>query len=207
MPRPDVCPRPAAGSAVPEPADLRSENGVLEIELAYRNFTGADGETRYCYVSKDGSQAPTLRLKPGDMLILRLKNELTATSQSKTASGPSVAPMVMGSGGDSMSMAMSDPCASAKMTPDSTNLHFHGLTVPAVCHQDDVLKTMIQPGDPPFEYRFQIPPDEPPGLVLVSPAYSRLHEGASAGRSFRRDDRRRNRAGKSRIGWACPNGC
>ena len=85
---PDVCPRPAAGSAVPEPADLRSKNGVLEVELAYRNFTGADGETRYCYVSKDGSQAPTLRLKPGDVLILRLKNELTATSQSKTASGP-----------------------------------------------------------------------------------------------------------------------
>ena len=27
------------------------------------------------------------------------------------------------------------------MTPVSTNLHFHGLTVPPVCHQDDVLKT------------------------------------------------------------------
>ena len=23
----------------------------------------------------------------------------------------------------------------------STNLHFHGLTVPPVCHQDDVLNT------------------------------------------------------------------
>ena len=23
----------------------------------------------------------------------------------------------------------------------STNLHFHGLTIPPVCHQDDVLKT------------------------------------------------------------------
>jgi FtsP/CotA-like multicopper oxidase with cupredoxin domain len=166
----DLCPRPAAGSAVPEPADLRSENSVLEVELAYRNFTGADGETRYCYVSKDGSQAPTLRLKPGDMLILRLKNELTATSQSKTAaSRQSAAPMDMGAGGDSMSMAVADPCASAKMTPDSTNLHFHGLTVPAACHQDDVLKTMIQPGDPPFEYRFRIPVDEPPGLYWYHP--------------------------------------
>ena len=166
---PDLCPRPAAGSTVPEPADLRSENGVLEVELAYRNFTVTDGETRYCYVSKDGSQAPTLRLKPGDTLILRLKNELTATSQSKMASGSSVTPMVMGPGGDLMSMAVSDPCASAKMTPDSTNLHFHGLTVPAVCHQDDVLKTAIQPGDPPFEYRFQIPADEPPGLYWYHP--------------------------------------
>ena len=55
------------------------------------------------------------------------------------------------------------------MTPDSTNLHFHGLTVPAICHEDDVLKTAIQPGDPPFEYRFQIPADEPPGLYWYHP--------------------------------------
>src|ERR1700684_1560109 len=87
---PDLCPRPAAGSAVPEPADLRSENGVLEVELAYRNFTGADGQTRYCYVSENGSQAPTLRLKPGDVLILRLKNEVTATSQSTMATQQTV---------------------------------------------------------------------------------------------------------------------
>jgi hypothetical protein len=39
------------------------------------------------------------------------------------------------------------------MTPVSTNLHFHGLTVPPVCHQDDALKTSIQPDDAPFDYR------------------------------------------------------
>jgi FtsP/CotA-like multicopper oxidase with cupredoxin domain len=171
----DLCPRPATGSAVPEPADLRSENGVLEVELAYRNFTGPDGETRYCYVSKNGSQAPTLRLKPGDVLILRLKNELTVTSQNGIATkltakkGRPATPMAMGASGDSMSGAVTDPCAGAMMTPDSTNLHFHGLTVPAVCHQDDVLNTLIQPGDPPFEYRFRIPANEPPGLYWYHP--------------------------------------
>ncbi len=51
----------------------------------------------------------------------------------------------------------------------ATNLHFHGLSVPPVCHQDDVLHTLIGPGDPPFEYRFQIPPDEPPGLYWYHP--------------------------------------
>jgi FtsP/CotA-like multicopper oxidase with cupredoxin domain len=55
------------------------------------------------------------------------------------------------------------------MSPTSTNLHFHGLTLPPVCHQDDVLKTSIQPGDPPFEYRFRIPADEPPGLYWYHP--------------------------------------
>jgi FtsP/CotA-like multicopper oxidase with cupredoxin domain len=55
------------------------------------------------------------------------------------------------------------------MLPNSTNLHFHGLTVPSVCHQDDVLRTTIQPGDVPFEYRFQIPQDEQPGLYWYHP--------------------------------------
>jgi FtsP/CotA-like multicopper oxidase with cupredoxin domain len=55
------------------------------------------------------------------------------------------------------------------MTSVSTNLHFHGLTVPPVCHQDDVLKTSVQPGDPPFEYRFRIPQDQPPGLYWYHP--------------------------------------
>ena len=55
------------------------------------------------------------------------------------------------------------------MTSISTNLHFHGLTVPPVCHQDDVLKTSIQPSDPPFEYRFRIPAGEAPGLYWYHP--------------------------------------
>ena len=55
------------------------------------------------------------------------------------------------------------------MSPVSTNLHFHGLTIPPVCHQDDVMKTSVQPGDAPFEYRFRIPEDEPPGLYWYHP--------------------------------------
>jgi len=55
------------------------------------------------------------------------------------------------------------------MSAVSTNLHFHGLTIPPVCHQDDVMKTSVQPGDPPFEYRFRIPDDEPPGLYWYHP--------------------------------------
>ena len=55
------------------------------------------------------------------------------------------------------------------MTATSTNLHFHGLALPPVCHQDDVLKTAVQPGDAPFTYRFRIPEDEPPGLYWYHP--------------------------------------
>src|SRR6185437_4295513 len=62
-----------------------------------------------------------------------------------------------------------DPCTSATMTATATNLHFHGLTIPPVCHQDEVLRTSIQPGDPPFEYRFRIPDDEGAGLYWYHP--------------------------------------
>jgi FtsP/CotA-like multicopper oxidase with cupredoxin domain len=147
----DPCPRPAPGSALPEPRDLRSQHGVLRVDLMVRNAREKDGSTRYCYVLADGTQSPTLRLNPGDLLILHLKNELTAAEPGAAVSKPA------------------DPCTSGLMSAVSTNLHFHGLTVPPVCHQDDVLKTSIQPDDAPFEYRFRIPSDEPPGLYWYHP--------------------------------------
>jgi FtsP/CotA-like multicopper oxidase with cupredoxin domain len=159
--RPDPCPRPAPGSAVPEPRDLRSQGGVLQVDLAVHNYREKDGSTRYCYLLADGAQSPTLRLNPGDLLILNLKNELL---ESKSLAVPARASQLR-----LRPQARSDPCTSGAMAATSTNLHFHGLTVPPLCHQDDVLKTSIQPNDPPFEYRLRIPADEPPGLYWYHP--------------------------------------
>src|SRR5271170_6241871 len=159
----DVCPRPAIGSAVPEPEDLRSQNGVLSVELTVRNQREKDGSTRYCYIYGDGVRSPNLRLKPGDLLILKLKNDLNDPDR-----GPSASPSAHQRGMHDATPT-SDPCQSGAMTSTSTNLHFHGLTVPPVCHQDDVLKTSVQPTDPPFEYRFHIPENEPPGLYWYHP--------------------------------------
>src|SRR5271155_4655867 len=71
------CPRPSPGAAVPEPEDLRSHNGVLKVDLTVRNFAEPDGAKRFCYFDASGNQSPTLRLSPGDLLILNLKNDLT----------------------------------------------------------------------------------------------------------------------------------
>src|SRR3984957_5173362 len=73
----EVCSRPAIGSEVPEPLDLRSTTGVLKVDLTYRNYKDSTGRPRYCYVFGNGELSPNLRLKPGDLLILNLKNELT----------------------------------------------------------------------------------------------------------------------------------
>jgi FtsP/CotA-like multicopper oxidase with cupredoxin domain len=164
----DPCPRPAAGSSVPEPEDLRSQNGVLKLDLAIHNYREADGSSRYCYLLPDGTEAPTLRLHPGDLLVLHLKNDL-ADLQSAIGVPAGAAPFDSGPMCTTKPKTTSDACASGAMTATSTNLHFHGLTVPPVCHQDDVLKTSVQPSDPAFEYRFQIPRDEPPGLYWYHP--------------------------------------
>lgn len=154
---PETCPRPAVGSVAQEPTDLRSVNGVLKVELAYRDYLDTDGQRRYCYVAQDGSQAPTLRVSPGDLLILALKNELSQPVQPMGMAMGLAAPSAM------------ETCAGTVMNAASTNLHFHGLSVPPVCHEDDVLRTWIQPGDPPFEYRFRVPADQPPGLYWYHP--------------------------------------
>lgn len=48
---PETCSRPAVGSVVDEPADLRSKNGVLEINLIAKTVKESDGRTRYCFTS------------------------------------------------------------------------------------------------------------------------------------------------------------
>jgi len=150
----DPCARPPAGSLLSDPAELRSRDGVLSLELSVRNHREADGSMRYCYVTATGEQSPTLRMRPGDLLVLKLKNELADPGASAAAGA---AP------------AAQDPCTSASMSLTSTNLHFHGLTVPPICHADEVLKTSIAAGAPPFEYRFRIPAHEPPGLYWYHP--------------------------------------
>lgn len=135
------------------PQELRSENGLLQVELSLRNSVDTQGWMRYCYLDQSGNQAPTLRLKPGDLLVLKLKNELPSTSSSMNSSAG----------------AIRTPCLSSNMQATSTNLHFHGLMIPPTCHQDDVLNTTIKPGAPFYEYRFRIPKTQPPGLYWYHP--------------------------------------
>ncbi|HEV2703620.1 MAG TPA: multicopper oxidase domain-containing protein [Steroidobacteraceae bacterium] len=162
-PQPDWCPRPSAGSAVPEPHDLRSSGGVLRVDLTIRSYPTAAGAMRYCYLLSDGSQSPTLRLHPGDLLELHLLNALTEPPASVGAMPHAMRMDV------ELGHRNGNACVSGVMSATATNLHFHGLTVPPICHQDEVLLTSIQPGDPPFEYKFRIPEDEPPGLYWYHP--------------------------------------
>jgi FtsP/CotA-like multicopper oxidase with cupredoxin domain len=155
------CLRPAVGSRVEDPEDLRTQNGVLEVNLTASDEAEANGAVRYCFTDDRNHESPNLRVNPGDLVILHLKNALKDLTSASSAP-PGTHTHLEGA-------SKGDQCTSGIMSSVSTNLHFHGLTIPPVCHQDDVLKTSIQPGEVPFEYRFRIPQDEPPGLYWYHP--------------------------------------
>src|SRR5580704_12935379 len=131
----EVCARPPIGSAVENPPSLSSSKGTLQLDLFFRTFVDRYRQTRFCYVTEDRLQAPTLRVKPGDEVVLRLANQIPPAPDSEHhhAAG----------------------CTTGAMTASSTNLHFHGLDLPPTCHQDETLGTRVQPDDPAFEYRFK----------------------------------------------------
>ncbi len=159
-----ICPsRPQPGAPITNPIDLYSQNGTLTVDLTLQNAVDGNQFMHYCYVYMyQGQQieAPTLRLNPGDTLVMNLTNNLQAPF------GPAKAkPMHM----HKMSGAPADDCNGNEVLPSSTNMHFHGLNVPPVCHQDDVINTVIESGDPTFKYTIQIPANEPPGLYWYHP--------------------------------------
>jgi FtsP/CotA-like multicopper oxidase with cupredoxin domain len=148
----EVCPRPETGGVALAPPEIAAVNGELRAVFAFRSEIDENGLTRYCYIYKDSAQAPTLRVGPGDEVVIDLKNELPA------AVGMPAMHDYAGGG-----------CTAGPMTALSTNLHFHGLEIPPVCHQDEVVHTLVQPAGPAFQYRFRIPARQPPGLYWYHP--------------------------------------
>ncbi len=172
-----VCPpRPQSGTLVTNPPDLYSQNGVLSLDLTLQNALDSDGFMHYCYVYLNQGQqveAPTLRLNPGDQLILNLTDNIQAPYSYLPKTFKPNLKNLHSSGmhmeGHHKAGSSDDPCNGGEMLPSSTNLHFHGLNIAPVCHQDETIKTLIQSGDPAFQYSIQIPANDPPGLYWYHP--------------------------------------
>jgi FtsP/CotA-like multicopper oxidase with cupredoxin domain len=174
-PADQVCARFAAGSATTAPPELQSQNGVLEVTFKFLTTTDSQGLVRYCYVTDTGLQAPTLRLNPGDQLIIHFQNDLPAASAASASDNMAGMKMTLSSAATGSSSA----CNGA-MSATATNLHFHGTNVTPVCGQDEVVHTLIQPGQS-FDYKVQIPQNEPPGLYWYHPHPHGFSEGQVQG--------------------------
>jgi FtsP/CotA-like multicopper oxidase with cupredoxin domain len=171
-----VCARFAAGSNVSAPAELKSQNGVLEVTMQFLTVVDSQGLTRYCYVTDTGLEGPTLRVNPGDQLVIHFQNLLPVPSSSSTANNMAGMKMSLTSG----DAASASPACNGMMSASATNIHFHGTNVSPVCGQDEVLHTLVQPGQN-FDYNVQIPANEPPGLYWYHPHPHGFSEGQVQG--------------------------
>lgn len=165
-----VCPRFAVGSAIAAPEDLYSKDGILNVKLTYQTTVDPNGNTLFCFTDSNGAQSPTLHVNPGDRIAMFVTNEITGPP-------PQVA-MTMAS---HSAPAPGAACGSANpMSPSSVNVHFHGTNTPPICHQDEVIRTLINAGET-FEYNLVIPGDEPPGLYWYHPHVHGIAEAAVQG--------------------------
>jgi FtsP/CotA-like multicopper oxidase with cupredoxin domain len=163
------CPRYVAGSMVSEPEDLYSKDGVLAVNFTYQTYQDDTGKTYFCFVNSDGVQSPTLHVQPGDVLKLTLTN-LVPEGSGKHSSMPAMEMAKAGEGG----------CGDLNMTSSSVNIHYHGTNTPPICHQDEVIHTIVNSGQT-FEYEVHIPKDEPPGLYWYHPHIHGLTNAAVQG--------------------------
>jgi FtsP/CotA-like multicopper oxidase with cupredoxin domain len=153
-----VCARFTSGSTISDPSILQSQNGVLELTMSFNTVTDSQGLVRYCYVTNGGVEAPTLVVNPGDQLIIHFTNNLPV---------PSTPVMTM------------NPC-DGMMGDNMTNMHFHGTDVAPACGQDEVVHTLVAPGQS-FDYNLQIPAQEAPGLYWYHPHPHGISEGQVQG--------------------------
>jgi FtsP/CotA-like multicopper oxidase with cupredoxin domain len=192
-----ACPDLAAGLTITAPADLYSQNGVLEVTLNLETDVDAAARQRYCYVTNTGLVAPNLRVNPGDTLLIHFYNQLPTglvpvvpevmpsmsgmasmshDSASGTASGMQVTLHADAQAGTSTP----SPCNGGAMSASASNLHFYGLNVSPICHSDEVVNTLVQPGQE-FDYSVQIPSNEPSGLYWYHPHPHGFSEGQVQG--------------------------
>jgi suppressor of ftsI len=131
----------AQGSAeieLPEPPLVKAVNGVASVSLIV-NENSATGQPEFQYRGMP-NVAPTIEVKPGDTIVVDLKNDL-----------PSEPP----------------PAASGSLQQDM-NLHFHGLGVSPQKPGDDVLTVLALPGQK-LHYVVHIPKSQVPGLYWYHP--------------------------------------
>lgn len=154
------CSRPPAGSVVRNAPALFSSNGVLNVRFTYQHRFDSAGRELFCLMTPDGLQNPTLYLNPGDHLIITVTNNLPPGTNPMTLSAPN--------------------CGASTMNSTSLNIHYHGTNTSPVCHQDEVIKTIINSGQT-FQYNVAFPSNEPPGLYWYHPHVHGIAEHALQG--------------------------
>ncbi len=179
-----VPPNPApaiTGDTLRQPRDVYSRNGVLNVTLAVgwanlkvpvqrdssvtwrlRAYSVWEVDGRPLADSTPAFPGPTLHVRPGDRVLLKLVNNLP-TAGNDTVAGNVVCQKYGGTTGNPPVDTFPD-CFHG---PNWTNIHYHGFHVTPDSLGDDVL-LQIQPGRT-FQYDFRIPHNQSPGTHWYHP--------------------------------------
>ena len=146
------------GEDFQNPPQLKSSNGVLKMGLDVKYTDPAKVSIGGCPLtlrSFNGAiGGPTIRLKPGDKLLLQLRNQLPKESP------------------EEIKRQFEDEASQAHLLTmphsfNTTNLHYHGLHVSPSGNSDNVLLA-IEPGDAE-DYEVNIPSNHPAGTFWYHP--------------------------------------
>lgn len=144
------------------PPEIQSDNGVLQAVL--RPELGqalVDDKPRRLRRYNGGMPGPTLRVRPGDLMEIRLENALPPNDLPL----PELADFPLLSEAD-----ICGPVGTTHVAPhdlNTTNLHFHGMHVSPKGDSDNVFLT-VEPGAT-FNYRVQVPTTHPIGSFWYHP--------------------------------------
>ncbi|HVJ53608.1 MAG TPA: multicopper oxidase domain-containing protein [Aliidongia sp.] len=152
------------------PPDLPTSGPFQALKLTVKQ-----DPNRLCYVFGRLAEAPTIRVRQDDDLIVVLENDITDPS----ALDKIVAPGKLDTPNPKVpTKAGFYPVVPAMhhQATGATNLHLHGFAVPPTVPQDEVLKTCVDPETGPancgqrrFTYHYHIPLTMPAGLYWYHP--------------------------------------
>jgi len=134
------------GAALAEPAECTSLSCTLTVDAVTYTGPSASFKTRGY---NGGIPGPTIRAKAGDTLVVNLVNDLLDNDNTANE-------------------------MNTYRTPNTTNLHTHGLHVSATAPQDDAFLE-VEPGHS-YEYTYQIPSNHMGGTFWYHPH----HHGSTA---------------------------
>lgn len=160
LPRRSGAASPATGAALPELTTMSSREGRLDVTLRIAPTLVSLG-TRTAHVNTYNGQlpGPILRIRPGDLLRIRLVNEIAPLGVVAEGQPPPAMTRPNEHHGGAPSMA-------AQLF---TNIHTHGLQVSPQDPADNVF-LRIPPGQL-HQYEYRIPDDHPAGLHWYHPHY------------------------------------
>jgi FtsP/CotA-like multicopper oxidase with cupredoxin domain len=181
---PNPCPRFTAGSVVHQPPALFSQNGVLNVRFSYQTTTDSVGRQLFCFMTPDGLENPTLHVNPGDTLNITVTNNTPTTEVNDNDNDEPFNPPNCGDTVFESHVVPQNntppPPVTFGMTAGSMNIHYHGTNTSPECHEDNVVKTLINPQST-FQYNVHFPSNEPPGLYWYHPHVHMLAEAAVFG--------------------------